>query len=653
MRSGGKQYFTAAELAELKLPGLPKAKRKINELALKERWALATDETGAPLALKRSGRGGGLEYHLSLLPASARIELAKVTGIANDEGPAPCASRSADRIGSWAWYERQSQSAKAEAERRLRAIQRLEALEAGGLTRSAAVACVAAESETSGSTLWLWLQMIDGADRADRLPHLAPRRSGGGAEAEIDDEAWRFLLSDFLRPEQPTWSSCYRRMVDRFAKPRGITVPCSRTLYRKLEREVDGRLVVARRNGAEALMRAVPPQKRSVAHLHAMHSVNIDGHRFDVFCRWPDGRVGRPMMVAIQDLFSRKFVGWRIGESESAVLTRLAFADVFQKYGIPGECYLDNGRAFASKLITGGAKSRFRFKIRDEEPSGLLTALGIRIHWTTPYSGQSKPIERAFRDLCDTIAKDPDLAGAYTGNKVDAKPENYGSRAVPIDLFERVVERGMVEHNARLGRRTETANGQSFDQVFAASYASAPIGKATDAQLRLALLASEVIRSDRRSGAVTLMGNTYWCEELSLRAGQKVTVRFDPDDLTLPVHVYDVEDRFLVTAEAIEITEFDNAAAAQRRARQKRDLVKQTRKLGEMERLMSAEQLAALAARYAAEEEPLPEATVVRPIRPRRGNAAVAQAPEQQPEAAVIDRMAAAAETRRLRLVQE
>ncbi|QRY97116.1 DDE-type integrase/transposase/recombinase [Sphingomonas paucimobilis] len=157
-----------------------------------------------------------------------------------------------------------------------------------------------------------------------------------------------------------------------------------------------------------------------------MEAVNIDGHKFDVFCRWPDGRIGRPMMVTIQDIYSRKILAWRVDESESALSTRLVFADLFTTWGIPKACLMDNGRAFASKTITGGAKTRFRFKIKDEEPTGVLTALGIAIHWATPYRGQSKPIERAFRDLCDTIAKHPALAGAYTGNKPDAKPRITG-----------------------------------------------------------------------------------------------------------------------------------------------------------------------------------------------------------------------------------
>jgi hypothetical protein len=46
----GETMADGAELAELRLPGLPKVKRKINERAAAERWALRTDDRGAPLA---------------------------------------------------------------------------------------------------------------------------------------------------------------------------------------------------------------------------------------------------------------------------------------------------------------------------------------------------------------------------------------------------------------------------------------------------------------------------------------------------------------------------------------------------------------------------------------------------------------------------
>ncbi len=647
---GGKWFFTAAELAELALPGLSRAKRKINERAVEERWALRIDAAGRPLARQRKGRGGGLEYHVDVLPAAAKLELAK-RGLTPD-GPTPdsqddgCAPRSC----TWEWYETQPESSKAEAKLRAAVLARVEVFERTNLTRSAAVACAAAEAGVAASTLWGWLALVEGVDQAERLPFLAPRRTGGGAEAEVDERAWRFLKSDYLRPERPTFSSCYRRCQE-YCAANGIELPHQRTLKRKLEREVDGRVIIARREGAEALRKAIPPQQRSVVNMHALELVNIDGHKFDVFCRFDDGRVGRPIMVAIQDIYSRKFLAWRVGETESAVLTRLAFASLFTKWGIPKGCVLDNGRAFASKWITGGATSRFRFKIREEEPTGILTSLGVKIHWTIPYRGQSKPIERGFRDLCDTIAKHPACHGAYTGNRPDAKPENYGSTAVPIDVFASLVEKGIAAHNARTGRRTETARGASFDDVFAASYATAPIGKATPEQLRLALLTADEVSTCRKSGAVTIFGNRYWVPAMSQLAGKKVTVRFVPDDLTLPVHVYDRQGRYLVTAEVLEQTGFLDADAAKSRARQEAEWRKATKRAVELEQLIAAGDLAAMMPDHI-DEAPAPNPTVLRPVRHVHSAAAAraVQADQGHEVTPFIDRFAAG--VGRLRVVE-
>jgi putative transposase len=647
--SGGKVWFSAAELADLALPGLPKHKRKLNELAESQRWALKIDATGAPLARRRIGRGGGLEYHLSLLPPSARMELARA-GL--EEQATVSATPPAASL--WPWYEAQSSSVKAEASRRVAIVTAVDSYEMSGLTRSAAVAMAAGENRVSTSTLWSWLNLVAGVKPSDRLPHLAPKRRGGGAEVEVDDGAWQFLISDYLRPEKPTWSSCYYRMVRGYAEPRGIAVPHERTLRRKMERELDPRLVVARREGADALRRTLPPQQRSVAQLHALELVNIDGHRWDVFVRFPDGKIRRPISVAIQDVASRKMLAIRHGETEDAVLTRLAFADLFREYGIPKACLLDNGRAFASKWITGGAKSRFRFRIRDEEPLGVLTQLGIGIHWALPFRGSSKPIERGFQDFCNAIAKHPAFAGAYTGNKPDAKPENYGDRAVEWEVFARIVAEGVAAHNAKPKRRTELGRGiHSFDEVFNASYAAAPIGKATEEQLRLALLTADDRGTDRNSGAIELFGNRYWTPELSQIAGQRVTVRFDPDDLTRSIHVYTRDGRFLVTAPLLEATGFLDAAAAKSRARQEAELRKTAKRLAELEGLISADKLAAMLPDYA-DEPALPEPRIVRPVR-SRGNTAAAlkEAPRavQEPsENALIDRLAAAAS--RLRLVE-
>ena len=124
-----------------------------------------------------------------------------------------------------------------------------------------------------------------------------------------------------------------------------------------------------------------------------LSKVNIDGHKWDVFVNWPGrDKPIRPIMVAIQDIYSRKILSWRLDESENTAVTRMVFADLFRDYGIPKVCILDNGRAFASKAMTGGAKTRYRFKIKPDDPIGLLPMLGVTPQFATPYHGQAKPI---------------------------------------------------------------------------------------------------------------------------------------------------------------------------------------------------------------------------------------------------------------------
>jgi transposase InsO family protein len=639
--AGGKIWFTAAELADLALPGLPKAKRKINEDHA-PRWALQIDATGVPLSRKRAARGGGLEFHIDVLPAAARAELAKRGVALIAEVPATPETTVSQR---WTWFEGLNNAAKAKAQRRLEVIAQVDALVASGLKASAAVPSVAAGAGVGASTLWSWLALVEGVQPRNRLPYLAPQQAGGRAEAEIDEDAWQLLLSDYLRPEKPPFSSCYYRL-ERYAAKHGLRLPHERSLRRKLERDIDPRVVIMRREGADALRQTLPPLERTVADLHAMECVNVDGHKWDVFVEWPDGTIGRPITVGIQDVYSRKILGWSTGKTESAVETRLAFAHVFESYGIPREAVMDNGRAFASKWISGGALSRFRFSIRDDDRLGILIALNIKIHWTLPYRGQSKPIERAWRDFCSDIAKHPAFAGAYTGNKPDAKPENYRSKAVPLATFLQVVADEIGFHNARAGRRTEMGRGlRSLDQVFNESYAVSPIGKATPEDLRLALLAADDVRTDRRSGAIKLHGNRYWSEDLALVAGELVTVRFDPDDLHAPIHVYSREGEYLCSAGVWEATGFLDVAAAKDRARLESGYKKAVKAKVAAEQLLDASDVAALYEITASTDTPEP--AVVRPVRHRGHTAAqlkttsqtAPRAASDAAQAALMDRM--------------
>lgn len=348
----------------------------------------------------------------------------------------------------------------------------------------------------------------------------------------------------------------------------GWQLPSYKTVLRRIN-ALDERQVVLAREGDEALERMYPAQERDRTVFHAMEAVNADGHKFDVFVDWGDGEISRPIMCAWQDLYSAKIVGYRVTKTENADTIRLSFGDMIEQYGIPKAAYLDNGRGFASKWLTGGMPTRFRFKVKEEEPAGILTKLGVNVHWATPYHGQAKPIERAFRDLCEYVAKHPSFAGAYTGNNPMAKPENYGSKAVPIKLFMEVLKQEIAAHNAREGRRSKVCSGQSFNQVFNASLAAANVTPATEHQKLFCILAAEGVTPNRSSGEISIGNNRYWSEELTAYRSKKVAVRFDPDNLHDSVWVYTLDGEFIALADCIAATGFNDTQAAREHARQR------------------------------------------------------------------------------------
>lgn len=551
-----KEWFTAAELAALHLPGLPKSEYRVRTRANQDYWK------NRP----RMGSGGGNEYHISTLPIPAQTWLRRQA----EPKTEPATVESAVL---WGHFERLPQQHKDEAANRLKAVLEFEAL-AVSIGASKAEARTAEAFGCTAVTLRRWRAAVKGKARADWMAILAPRYSvQGKPPTDIPAEAWEIFLADYLRLEQPAATACYERL-QRIARTKEWgKLPSCKTFLRRVEKEVPEPVRVLKREGREALDKLFPHQDRDRAVFRAMEAVNADGHKLDIFARADDDTDGkqpfRPMILAIQDLFSGMIVGYRLADTENAETVRLAFGDAFGKYGPADDVYLDNGRGFAAKWITGGTASRFRFKVKPEEPTGCLVAAGCRIHWATPYRGQVKPIERAFPDLCEYIAKHPEFAGAYTGNRPDAKPENYGSRAIPMSKVREIVAIEIAAHNDRQGRRSPTCAGRSFRQTFEASYAAAMPRRLTDEQRRLFWLAAERVTADAIDGAVSIYGARYWHEKLTEYRRQKLTIRFDPENLSAGAALYTMDGRFICDANLLNRIAFNDTNAAKALAKAK------------------------------------------------------------------------------------
>lgn len=481
----------------------------------------------------------------------------------------------------------------------LHAFRRIEEFHAELATsgKREAAETVAARHGVHRSTILRDLKRIEGVPSEEWLPALARKYIGGRARTDIDPDAWRYFLSAKAASSDQPWAAIYRKLK-KAAAVRGWTIPSLKTLLRRVEAELSAGTLALITSGPKALEAFYPAQTRTVEHLAALDIVNLDGRRADVFVRWEDGEIGRPIAIALQDVMSRKLLGWIITKTENADDTKAMLLTVMRQYGRFRKLRTDNSRAFASKKIAGGAAYQFRWKPIEDELTGILPLMGIEVGFALPANGRSKPIERAFRDLASDIDRAPEFKRAYCGNRPDAKPEDFDGSAVDIAAFREVFEREVAEHNAREGRRTEMARGvKSFDQVFEESYALQPRRPLTAAQERY--FHSEIVYlAPNEQGAMKHKGFTWWSvehqETLARWRGTKLRVSFNPDSMSEAVAVEAPDGQLLVDAlPCLGKGRFDSTEAARQHARGRQQFLKAERAKAKALKLMTQAELLA------------------------------------------------------------
>jgi hypothetical protein len=143
--------------------------------------------------------------------------------------------------------------------------------------------------------------------------------------------------------------------------------------------------------------------------------------------------------------------------------------------------------------------------------------------------------------------------------------------------------------------------------------------------MRIALLTAEQVTANRKTGELSLADNRYWSPEMLQHAGQKMTIRFNPDNLHSEIHVYLRTGEFVATVPILEATGFNDIAAAKVRARQEADYKKAVKAAIQKEKILTAAQMAAMMPDFT-DDTILPEPGVIRPVRPniRNGGAAAA-----------------------------
>lgn len=531
-----------------------------------------------------------------------------------------------------AWFNKLPLNAQEEAVRRTQLLWAFEEMEVPeGVTWSDAATDWAKAQGESRATLYKWRRSVAHLERHQWCYGLVPeRRKGnmpGAPKADIDPGLWAYISQSWLTQSKPALRPIYRRAVE-IANERDLDLPSEKTIARRLAK-LSLPVVTLAREGEKALDALYPPQRRDYTTLAVHEYWNADGRMADVHVRWPDGEVSRPVVVAWLELRTRTIVGWAIGKSESAHLVRKALAAGLERArALPTRAYLDNGRGFASKELTGGQATRYRFKVKPEEMQGTLTMAGVQVIWAKPYNGKAKPIESFWNTLAEA-EKRPEFVGAYCGNKPDNRPDEHDIKnAVDVALYEKVLREELEAYHAR-SHRGDGMRGRSPQQVYAALIPDAVVRTPTPDQIRRCKLAAKQVTLNR-NGEVVLLDNRYGNDTSAGLLRGQYTAYYDPTDATAPVELWNGPE-LVATVPLIAKTGFADRDAAQDSARAQNAFKRATR---EQEKAVRAMTKAAdwTTPRHpeAAPQEPLPRAKTARMVRLGKDARPVVEAQKQE-----------------------
>ncbi|GAB1365845.1 hypothetical protein MASR1M36_07160 [Candidatus Cloacimonadaceae bacterium] len=274
-----------------------------------------------------------------------------------------------------------------------------------------------------------------------------------------------------------------------------------------------------------------------------------DGHTlaFDII-NPQTGKAQRMTMIMVFDWASRYPVGASLALTEDSQHIQAAFRNGFLNWGaLPKFVYLDNGKAFKSKLF----HDKWENHNLETELGGIFPRLKIEAAFAESYNAKAKVIERFFKTFQDQFER---FLSSFRGSCVadkpatlmrnekwarslfESKPPTLNEAMQMIAFYIRYIY-GEAPHSG--------LDGKSPWEVF--SQASLPEDrKVIPSELNFMMLAME--KKKIRNEGIRFNKLQYWDIALVDYVGKDVVIRYDYADARW-ILVYDLQDRFICQAE--------------------------------------------------------------------------------------------------------
>ena len=274
-----------------------------------------------------------------------------------------------------------------------------------------------------------------------------------------------------------------------------------------------------------------------------------DGHTlaFDIV-NPKTGKAQRMTMIMVMDWASRYPVGAALAYTEDSQHIQMAFRNAFLNWGaVPKYVYLDNGKAFRSKLFN----EKWQEHDLSSDLAGIFPRLGIKVAFAESYNAKAKIIERFFKTFQEQFER---FIVSFRGACIDDKPatlmrnEKWAKKMFegkPPTLEEAMQMIGFYVRHIY----GENPHGGLNDRLPYEVFSTAPVPDERRVQSRrLNFLMMSAVRKTLRNNGITLNKLMYWDTALMEHIGKEVVIRYDLADLRW-IAVYDMQDNFICQAE--------------------------------------------------------------------------------------------------------
>lgn len=192
--------------------------------------------------------------------------------------------------------------------------------------------------------------------------------------------------------------------------------------------------------------------------------------------------------------------------------------------------------------------------MKEGDPIGALTRMGVDVDWARPYRGQEKPIESFWKYIANHVDKLPQFQGAYCGKDTASKPEDLDrNKAIPIEIYAaklaEILEEFNREHAHRGHGMDSKAPAQLYDELMQAEPHKV-WARPTAEDMRLLCLEQRTLTLNNKDASIRFnfpgYGEIrYWSESLAdlplAARAKKYTIFHNSEDPDIPVLVYDGE----------------------------------------------------------------------------------------------------------------